>query len=140
VLCSPLLPGLTDHPSALTSVAVAAKAADASFFCAQPLFLKSCSKETYLGFVREHFPKLEAMYRERFDDAAFVSTSYAQRLRLMVRAVCRKHQLAERSSDALLTRELGTPDAEVPNQGVLFDNPVRRPVSAVRPVRRRLSA
>jgi len=144
VLCSPLLPGITDKPSALDRVAAAAKAADASFFCAQPLFLKSCSKETYLGFVREHFPELESMYRKRFDADAFVSRAYAQRMREMVRTVTRKHGLCERSTDALLTRELGgldeTPDAQ-PGQGSLFETVLpRKPGKREVPRRQRLSA
>lgn len=133
VLCSPLLPGLTDKPSALYEVAKAAKAADASFFCAQPLFLKPCSKETYLGFVRENFPELEGMYRQRFEDAAFVSRTYADRMKEMVRAACRKHRLAERSSDAILTRELGSPDAKL-RQGNLFGTLVKRPAGSARPM------
>ena len=128
VLCSPLLPGLTDYPGALEPVAAAAKRADASFLCAQPLFLKSCSKGTYLQFILEHFPALEPMYRERFDDQAFVSKAYAQRIRLMVRGVCERHGLSERSGDALLTRELGPREARQTGigmrQGSLFPEPM----------------
>ncbi len=106
VLCSPLLPGLTDYTGAIDQVAAAAKSADASFFCAQPLFLKPCSKGTYLAFIRENFPKLEQLYRHRFENEAFVSKAYAARIRTMVKSVCERHRLAERSGDALLTREL----------------------------------
>src|SRR5271170_6047850 len=67
IMCSPLLPGLTDTLEALGTMARRAKAVDASFFVASPLFLKPCSKETYLAFVREHFPALESLYRFRFD-------------------------------------------------------------------------
>jgi DNA repair photolyase len=128
VLCSPLLPGLTDYPGALEPVAAAAKRADASFLCAQPLFLKSSSKETYLGFIREHFPELEPLYRQKFDDAAFVSKAYAQRMRIMVRGVCSRHGLAERSGDAMLTRELGMREGKASGSGLrqasLFPPPV----------------
>jgi len=127
VLCSPLLPGLTDKPTSLEEVAKAAKAMDASFLCAQPLFLKPCSKETYLGFVRENFPELVDSYRKRYESAAFVSKAYAQRMREMVRTVCRKYKLPERSSDAILTRELGTANAGL-RQGDLFAPLMRRPV------------
>ena len=105
ILCSPLLPGLTDTGKALDGMAKRAKDADASFFAAQPLFLKPCSKEIYLGFVREHFPALEAMYRQRFESEAFVSTAYRKRIEALVRAVCAKYKLGRRSQDALLTRE-----------------------------------
>jgi len=104
-LCSPLLPGLTDTGKALDGMAKRAKAADASFFSAQPLFLKPCSKEIYLGFIREHFPALEPMYRQRFDGDAFVSAAYRKRIEALVRAVCVKYRLGRRSGDALLTRQ-----------------------------------
>jgi DNA repair photolyase len=107
ILCSPLLPGITDTGKALDGMARRAKAAQASFFSAQPLFLKPCSKEIYLAFVREHFPALEPMYRKRFESEAFVSTAYRKRIEELVRAVCAKHGLGRRSGDALLTREIG---------------------------------
>ena len=47
------------------------------------------------------------MYRERFEDAAFVPKAYSQRIRLMVEGICKRHGIPERSGDALLTRELG---------------------------------
>src|ERR1700684_1459996 len=105
ILCSPLLPGITDTGKALDGMARRAKDADASFLSAQPLFLKPCSKEIYLAFVREHFPSLEPMYRQRFDGEAFVSSAYRKRIEALVKAVCAKHGLGRRSGDALLTRE-----------------------------------
>ena len=107
ILCSPLLPGITDSGKALDGMARRAKAAGASFFSAQPLFLKPCSKEIYLAFVREHFPALEPMYRQRFDGEAFVSKAYQKRIEALVKAVCARHGLGRRSGDALLTREVG---------------------------------
>ena len=107
ILCSPLLPGITDIPRALNLMAKKAKAVDASFFSAQPLFLKPCSKDIYLAFIREHFPTLELMYRQRFDQEAFVSTAYRRRMDDLVKSVCRKYSLARRTGDALLTRDPG---------------------------------
>jgi DNA repair photolyase len=107
ILCSPLLPGLTDTGRALDAMAKRAKAADASFLSAQPLFLKPCSKDIYLAFVREHFPALEPMYRQRFDSNAFVSTAYRRRIEALVRVVCAKYKLGRRNGDALLTRAVG---------------------------------
>ncbi len=108
ILCSPLLPGITDTGAALDRMGKAAKEVDASFFFAQPLFLKPCSKSTFLAFVREHFPKLEPMYGERFATKDFVSRAYAERIRDLVRATCRKHSLQERWGGNLLTRDRGT--------------------------------
>ncbi len=104
VLCSPLLPGINDTEDALDEVARRAAAAGASFFAAEPLFLKACSRPTYLSFVREHFPALEAEYTAQFGRADFVSMEYRTRMSGLVEAVCRRYGLGWRSTDALLTR------------------------------------
>jgi DNA repair photolyase len=101
---SPLLPGITDNERALDRLARRASAVGASFFAAHPLFLKPCSRPTYLSFVREHFPSLEADYARRFAHADFASRTYSTRLEEMVGAACRKYGLRQRwSDDALLT-------------------------------------
>ncbi len=121
VLCSPLLPGLTDNAAALDAVAACAKAADASFFSAQPLFLKPCSRPVFLDFIREHYPELEASYAARYDANAFVGKAYAERIRDLVRAATRKHHLRERTTDAILTRETtAMPAAKPPAQATLW--------------------
>ncbi len=125
VLCSPLLPGLTDNEGALSSVARRAAEAEASFFAAEPLFLKSCSRPTYLSFVREHFPALEAEYAVRFAERDFAAGPYREEMAAMVTEVCRRYGLAQRSTDALLTREAGRrppmgSGRELPSQRVLF--------------------
>ena len=107
VLCSPLLPGITDTAEAIDYMAGRAAAAQASFFAAQPLFLKSCSRPTYLSFVREHFPSLLAVYEEHFHRSDFAQNAYRQKMAALVKAACKSHQVAERSSDALLTRDVG---------------------------------
>ncbi len=107
VLCSPLLPGLTDTLDALDAIASRVKEVDASFFAAQPLFLKPCSRETYLAFVREHFPALESLYSFRFDGRDFVAAPYRKRIAALVDLVSRKYRLNQRSTDALLTIDVG---------------------------------
>jgi len=101
---SPLLPGITDTEEALDGMAQRAAAVGASFFAAHPLFLKPCSRPTYLSFVREHFPSLEADYAKRFATADFASTPYRKKLAEMVDQACRRYGVGRRSSDALLTR------------------------------------
>lgn len=96
VLCSPLLPGITDTARALDSMAEKSKQAGASFFSAQPLFLKPCSKAVYLDFLRAHFPDLEEMYRRHFSPDGFAPESYRKRLTALVGAVSKKHGLEPR--------------------------------------------
>ena len=120
ILCSPLLPGLTDTGPALDRMASLAKQARACFFHANPLFLKPCSKATYLAFIREHFPALEPIYEARYESDAFVPRAYAERCRDLLRAVCRKHGLGQRRDDTLLTRNIGIPATLQSNDGQLF--------------------
>jgi DNA repair photolyase len=107
VLGSPVLPGITDTREALDRMASAASAARASFFAAEPLFLKSCSRPTFLSFVREHFPHLEPDYAARFANEDFASSAYRRQLGVLVEDACRRHGLGRRSTDALLTRDVG---------------------------------
>jgi DNA repair photolyase len=126
VFGSPLLPGITDNQEALDSLARRASAAGASFFAAHPLFLKPCSRPTYLSFVREHFPSLQADYAKRFAHADFASRNYSAKLAEMVGLACRRYGLRQRwSDDALLTtsqhgRRTPPQRASVPNQERLF--------------------
>lgn len=106
VLCSPLLPGITDNEQALDAVAKRAAEAGASFLSAQPLFLKSCSRPTYLSFVREHFPHLAGEYARRFAKMDFADAPYRRRLALMVKRVSHKYGLGERFSDGLLPQDV----------------------------------
>ncbi len=130
ILCSPLLPGLTDTLEALDAMARRAKAVDASFFAASPLFLKPCSRETYLSFVRQNFPKLESLYRFRFDGRDFVAAGYSKRIEALVEAVVQKHGLNPRWTDALLTRDAGEERRERRDgQGELW--PEKKPPRAV---------
>jgi DNA repair photolyase len=106
---SPLLPGITDTEEAIDGMARRAAEVGASFFTAHPLFLKPCSRPTYLSFVREHFPSLEADYAKRFATADFASKTYREELATMVAQASRRYGLGQRSSDALLTRTSGAP-------------------------------
>jgi DNA repair photolyase len=142
ILCSPLLPGITDTIDALDTMAQRAKDVDASFFSAQPLFLKPCSKPTYLEFVRQHFPALESLYRFRFESRDFVADAYRKRIEQLVDLVTRRHHLARRSTDALLTRDIGENRWEklkpaLQNQTSLW--PERKPVRGTRSFERERS-
>ena len=105
ILCCPLLPGITDSEKAIDGMARRAAAAGASFFAANPLFLKPCSRPTYFRFIEEHFPELSADYRKRFATRDFAAPAYAQHLAKLVEKACRKHHLGRRSYDALTLRE-----------------------------------
>jgi DNA repair photolyase len=99
VMCSPLMPGITDSAPSIRAVARAAAAAGASFFAAGVLFLKPCSLPNFLAFVREHFPGQLAGYERRYRTSAFVSAAYRQRLTELVDSICREYKLGKRYSE-----------------------------------------
>ena len=96
VMCSPLMPGITDGRASLEAVARAAAEASASFFVSGALFLKPCSMPTFFDFVEKHFPGQIEAYRRRYGNSAFVSAEYRQRVAELVDAVCRKYGLGRR--------------------------------------------
>lgn len=138
VLCCPIMPGINDTPAAFESMAQRAKAADASFLAANPLFLKPCSKGTFLAFVREHFPALEDSYESRYADNAFVSEAYRKRVSGLLAAAAKKYGLERRRGDLLgdlfSARETDIPDNS-PAQQLLWPEPARAP-QPVQPARR----
>ena len=105
VLCCPLLPGITDSEEAIDRMAQLAAAAGASFFAADPLFLKACSRPTYLSFVREHFPSQLAQTQCRFALRDFAAPSYAKAVARVVARACERHGLRQRSRDTIFSRE-----------------------------------
>lgn len=105
VLCSLLMPGITDSPSSIRAVAGAAAGADASFFAAGALFLKPCSLPTFLAFVREHFPAQLAAYEKRYSTSAFVSPAYRQRVAELVASTCREFKLGKRYTFEVASRD-----------------------------------
>lgn len=142
VLCCPILPGITDSDAAIDDMARRSAAAGACFFAATPLFLKACSRPTYLSFVREHFPSLIRDYEQRFGAADFAAPPYRRQLALSVSQACRRYGLRRRSQDALLTRRLGpvsAPAAQAQGDGLDFGgqgedwgaDPARKPPQRV---------
>ena len=120
VLCSPLMPGITDNAQEMDAMCRLASEAGASFLSAQPLFLKPCSKETFLRFVHDNFPELEAGYRKRYETAAFVSKAYAKRVGEMVAAVTQRYGLARRFEEEQGRRLMWEKSVAGPVQGELW--------------------
>src|SRR5271165_153840 len=121
VMCSPLMPGITDNAALLDTMARKSRDAGASFFHSAPLFLKPCSKATFLAFVHEHFPELDTSYARRYDESAFVSRAYQRRINGLVAAVTAKYGLGRRSTDSLQAEYVGwEPDSREPLQQTLW--------------------
>jgi DNA repair photolyase len=99
VMCSPLMPGITDTRASISAVARAAAAAGANFLFAGALFLKPCSQPTFLNFVHKHFPNLIQAYHKRYSSSAFVSAEYKKRVGELVESIRREYKLGQRYCD-----------------------------------------
>jgi len=102
VMCSPLMPGITDSRRSIAAVAKAAAAAGANFFVAGALFLKPCSLPTFLSFVEKHYPEQLAAYKKRYASNAFVSSEYRDRLQKIVDLIRRENKLGSRHENAFM--------------------------------------
>jgi DNA repair photolyase len=107
VMCSPLMPGITDSPTSIRAVAKAAAEADASFLFAGALFLKPCSLPTFLAFVGQHFPNQLEAYRRRYGSSAFVSAEYKSRIEKLVNLIRTENKLGNRRAEDQLSPIFG---------------------------------
>lgn len=96
ILCSPVMPGITDSRASIAAVARAAAEHGAQFFASGALFLKPCSQPTFLKFVQENFPGQLAAYERRYGAGAFVSAEYRNRIADLVNAICKEYKLGKR--------------------------------------------
>ena len=113
VLCSPLMPGITDARSSIAAVAQAASSAGASFLAAGALFLKPCSLPTFFQFVNENFPAQLSAYERRYSTSAFVSPEYRKRIAEVVDSVCREYKLGRRYQEMPPAKEMPAPTLEL---------------------------
>lgn len=78
VLCSPILPLITDSQANLTAVAKTAANAGASYLMGGVLFLKPCAQKAFFPFLKESFPHLVRKYSERYANRPFLNGHYPE--------------------------------------------------------------
>jgi DNA repair photolyase len=101
VSCAPVLPGITDSPKELDAVIKAAGEAHACWVHINPLFLKPCSRQVFLPFVKEHFPHLVKLYDERYGSRDFATPEYSKRIGELTRKLCAKYGVGRRREERL---------------------------------------
>jgi DNA repair photolyase len=99
VSCAPVLPGITDSPKDLAAVIKAAGEAHACWVHINPLFLKPCSRQVFLPFVKEHFPQLVKLYDERYGNRDFATPQYSKRIGELTRKLCAKYGVGRRREE-----------------------------------------
>ncbi len=99
VNCAPVLPGITDSPRDLESLVRSAAEAGAAFVFTNTLFLKPCAAKIFMPFLEEKFPRLVALYRERYSRNAYLPEQYQQRIVNLVKRYCEKYGIRSRRMD-----------------------------------------
>jgi DNA repair photolyase len=80
----PILPGLTDSPAELDSLARAAAEHGARFLCANVLFLKPSAMRQFMPFVVREFPELARRYRRLYAHSAYLGGEYKEKISKLV--------------------------------------------------------
>lgn len=94
VNCMPVLPGLTDQPSALRALVAAVAEAGATHLNVGSLRLRAAARQRYLPWVSENVPALAARYQATYATSAQPSARYRAGLRSLVTRLCAEHGLA----------------------------------------------
>lgn len=96
VFSAPVLPLITDSDELLSGVADAAKRADASYWSAHALFLKSVARERMMPFLEAEFPHLAARYKAHYRRGAYASPGYRGWLQARLDRIRKDYRLASR--------------------------------------------
>ena len=93
---APLLPGLSDHPSSIERVVVAAREAGACGIWANLLYLRPGTREHFLECLARDWPELLPDYERLYARGAYVPRSEAEPARNEVRTLAKAHDIRDR--------------------------------------------
>jgi len=93
---APLLPGLSDHPSSIERVVVAAREAGACGIWANLLYLRPGTREHFLDCLARDWPELLPDYERLYARGAYLPRSEAEPTRNEVRSLAKAHDIRDR--------------------------------------------
>lgn len=99
VFMSPVLPGITDHFSAIRALAREAATAGASYFQGGVLFLKPCAQAVFQPFLHQHYPQLEPRYAILYAKGAYLRGDYPDHIAAMMDSVRREFRLDRKPAE-----------------------------------------
>ena len=88
---SPILPGITDQEAGLDDLIGRAAGVGVSRMWGSLLFLRSPTREKYLDFIAQEFPRYLAAYRRAYAGVSHLTGAYRTRVEQMVRRLREKH-------------------------------------------------
>ena len=114
VFCMPILPGITDGPTALDTLARKVAGAGATHLSSGSLRLQSTARQRYLPVIASEFPHLLQRYRSTFRNNYQLPQSYRDGLRRFMSRLCRRYGIpASSRDDESSTQEETESDAQL---------------------------
>jgi DNA repair photolyase len=95
---APLLPGLSDHPSSLERVVVAAREAGACGIWTNLLYLRPGTREHFLECLARDWPELLPDYERLYARGAYLPQAEARPVKEEVRRLAKVHDVRDRRS------------------------------------------
>jgi DNA repair photolyase len=96
VFAMPIIPWLTDREEDLDALACGARDANAQWLGARVLYLMPDSRNTFMAFLAEKFPRLVARYREWYGRNVDAPENYRKEMAARVESLRRKYALGSR--------------------------------------------
>jgi DNA repair photolyase len=91
LLMMPMIPGLTDQPSAIESVIRAGRRAGAAAIWWRSLFLKPAAARRFIPFIRANYPEASERINLFYERATYAPTAYDEHLRGIFDQLRRKY-------------------------------------------------
>jgi DNA repair photolyase len=107
---APLLPGLSDHPSSIERVIVAAREAGACGVWANLLYLRPGTKEHFLDCLARDWPELLPEYERLYARGAYLPQAVARPAKEEARRLAKEHGVRDRRAVKLRPPE---PDVQL---------------------------
>jgi len=102
---APILPGLSDDPTAMATVVRAARDAGATSIWANVLYLRPGTREHFLENLARDWPELLPRYESLYAGRAYVRDEVVKGVRRKVRALTREYGVADRRERPLLPEQ-----------------------------------
>jgi DNA repair photolyase len=93
---APLLPGLSDHPSSIERVVVAAREAGACGIWANLLYLRAGTREHFLSCLARDWPELLPDYERLYARGAYLPQAESRPAKEEVRRLANVHEVRDR--------------------------------------------
>jgi DNA repair photolyase len=88
---APILPAITDGEAELNALLARAASVGVKRMFYNVLFLRSPTKEKYLRWIEQEFPRYLESYRRAYDGRVYLGGPYRERIRERVRRLRSKH-------------------------------------------------